>query len=137
MGKITTTHELAKMINCQFGYTEKTEKKINNGTVMAVKRFTIKPGVKVFVVEDVLITGITTAATIVALREQGAKILPMVGVLVNRSHKKKTVGAYKITALINYPLTIYQPHEYPHCAIFSPALRPKENWELFHQIQNS
>jgi len=127
LGAITIAHVFAKQLGAKFAFTEKDE--ANN--TMILKRFSIKPGNKVLIVEDVMATGGTTRKTIETLKNLGAEILPEIFLLVNRSGKEELAGK-KIKALIDYPMPIWKPGQCPFTQDGQepiPAVRPKQNWE--------
>lgn len=131
-GAITIAHEVAKVLFvCRFGFTEPVvedgEKK------MILKRFSVEDQ-DVLLVEDVMTTGSTTIKTAQAVKEKGGKIVPAIGVLVNRSGMEyldcgEGIGKLKIVALIDKPMPMWTPEECPLCKEGSEAIRPKRNWD--------
>ena len=127
MGAITIAYEIARQLDdkTQAGFTEKA------GDLMELKRFPIKPGHRVLVVEDVLTTGGTTKKTIDGIKKADGNILPFILVLVNRSGLSQ-IDDYKLISLIDHHLPIWTPEECPLCQMGSIALRPKDNWEALN-----
>jgi orotate phosphoribosyltransferase len=121
MGAITLAHELAKKFRCQAGYTEK------DGDNMVVKRFEVGVNDSVLVCEDVMTTGGTTIKTTAALEKMGAKIVPFIPVLVNRSGHR-SLDSREVMGLVNRDLPIWTPEACPYCQAGSTAVKPKENW---------
>ena len=126
MGAVNIAYEIAGQHGCKAGYTEPV---IESGEKkMIIKRFNVQEGERVLVVEDVMTTGGTTKKTIKALEERGARILPVIPLLVNRSGKKRLMKK-TIKALIDHPMPMWKPEECPLCRQGSEAIRPKGNWD--------
>jgi len=127
LGAITIAHEFAKQLGTRFAFTEKNSDK----TEMILKRFSIQPGEKVLIVEDVMSTGGTTLKTLKTLKDLGAEILPFVFLLVNRSGQKE-LGGLEIKALIDRPMPMWEEGKCPFTEDGQePVLpvRPKQNWD--------
>ncbi len=84
-------------------------------------------GEVVLLCEDVITTGGSVDLTAKACLESGAKVLPVVLVLVNRSGLSEE-GEKRILALIDRPMSMWLPEDCPLCKQGSKALRPKDNW---------
>lgn len=130
-GAITIAHEMAKNFSCQFGFTEPVTE--DGEKKMALKRFSVE-GQKVLLVEDVMTTGGTTIKTAMAVKEGEGEVVPVVGVLVNRSGREyldcgEGIGKLKIVALIDRSMPMWTPEECPLCQRGSEAIRPKGNWD--------
>jgi len=126
MGAVTLAYQMAASQGCFAGFTEPAEDE--RGKQMILKRFNVKPGSRVLVVEDVITTGGTTLKTIEALEEAGAEVMPAVAVLCNRSGMKE-LGGRKIITLINRAMPTWEPENCPLCRLGSEAIRPKGNWD--------
>lgn len=109
-----------------FAFTEQVSAGEDKQMVLN-SRFVITPDEKILVVEDVVTTGGTTLKTIAALEEKGAKVLPVIGAILNRSGNHN-LGKRKIAALINLPMNIWTKEECPLCQSGSEAVRPKTHW---------
>lgn len=134
-GAITLAYEFARQMSCRAGFTEP------EGGTLICKRFPIGPDDRVCVVEDVVTTGGTTKQTITACRNAGARVLPWIFVLVDRSDGKAFADV-KLPAADgsgDAPPTLvacaklaevrtWKPDECPLCAQGSEAVRPKGNW---------
>ncbi len=133
MGAITLAHDIARHIGiarghtCLRAYTEKETE--GERKVMSFKKTAIRPGESVLAVEDVITTGGSVDLTAAAVNKAGGVVVPIVGVLVNRSGLKTESGR-KLVALIDRPMPMWIPEECPLCKQGSLALRPKgkENW---------
>jgi len=127
LGAINIAYEFARNYkNCKAGFTEPTI--VDGEKKMIVKRFEVKPGDTVVMVEDVMTTGGTTIRSIEALEQKGAIVHSEIYVIVNRSGKESLEGR-KIIAFIDKEMPIWQPDECPLCKEGSQALRPKGNWD--------
>lgn len=131
MGAITMAHEVARQLSnsnshTRMSFVEKDERLPGR---MMFKRTSVMPDERVLVVEDVLTTGGSVEATIAAVEEIGAEVLPWVLVLVNRSGLTH-IGDRKILSLIQREMPTWEPDDCPLCAQDSEAIRPKdkENW---------
>ena len=127
MGAITMAHEIAAGLNISTGYTEKGEDG-DGQKVMLAKRFPVESVRTTLVVEDVITSFGTTKMTIAALQNGGAKVEPIVLVLVNRSGQTEFDG-FRVMALVERELPTWEPDECPYCQAGSKAIRPKENWD--------
>lgn len=79
-GGIVLAYETARHLRCRAAYTEK-----DGAGGMALKRgFSLKPGTRVLVVEDIITTGGSVKKSIAHLENRGAEIAG-VGVLIDRS----------------------------------------------------
>lgn len=123
LGAIPIAHEFARQLDIMAGFTERAMDES-----MGLKRFTLKPGSEVLVVEDTITTGMTTEETVEALEGAGAIIQPPIYALMNRSGRAKLTGL-PIIALVNREMPIWKPEECPLCTVGSEAVRPKENWK--------
>lgn len=93
-------------------------------------RSAIKPGERILIAEDVLLTAGNAHATANAAEKAGAQVLPYYVALVNRTGREEIHGR-RIVALINKHLPMWRAHECPLCAKGSEAIdpKPRENWD--------
>lgn len=81
---------------------------------MTLRRgFTLAPGERVVVVEDIATTGGSALETVEVCREKGAEVVG-VGVLVDRSPSGLSMGT-RVESLLRLPIQAYQPEECPQC----------------------
>ena len=123
-GAITLAHECAGYIDAMTGFTEPVI--MDGAKSMMLKRFPVQDGEVVLVVEDVFTTGGTTLKTIAALEAAGAKVVPYVGVIVNRSGLKE-LERRQVVALVDREMPMWPTKECPLCKEGSEAIRPKGN----------
>lgn len=126
-GAITMAHVMASLLKAKTGFTEDPDQKKER---MELKRFSVVDE-ETLVVEDVVTTGDTTRKTIEALEEKGARVLPVIVALVNRSGMTNLDGR-KIVAFIDHPMPMWEPEECPLCKQGSEPLRPKGNWDALN-----
>jgi orotate phosphoribosyltransferase len=82
---------------------------------MTLRRgFSINPGERVLVVEDIVTTGGSVQEVIDVVREYGGELVG-VGLLVDRSNGKAIFDT-RMEALLTLELPNYQPGECPLCA---------------------
>src|SRR5512133_219879 len=87
-------------------------------------RLSIKQGERILLVEDVLTTGGSTMLTKKALAECGARSMPFVLALVNRSGFQQIDGM-NIISLIDHPMPKWDAIECPLCKQGSKAIHAK------------
>ena len=124
---ILTAYELASQLDCRATFTEPE----SNGE-LALSRFRLDPAAHVLVCEDVLTTGGTTAATIMALQNGHAKVLEFLCAIANRSGNPQ-LGGREIVSLIAPQFNVWPPDACPLCRQGSVAIRPKGNWSQLTQ----
>lgn len=117
MGAVIVAYEVARQLGVPGLFTER-----ENGKVSLRRMFSIQPGQRVLVVEDVITTGLSSQEVVDALKELGADVIG-VGALVDRSN-----GTAKITvpfkALISRQMNNYDPAECPLCKAGVPLYKP-------------
>ena len=118
VGGIVVSYELSRaLVRTRSLFAER-----ENGVMRLRRGFTIKPGEKVLVVEDVITTGGSVRETIDALREMGGDVAG-VGVLVDRSNGSIDFGV-KTEALLITEAVTYQSDDCPLCREGLPVTKP-------------
>ncbi len=108
MGGIIVSYEVARQLGVPGMFAERKD------GLMEIKRgFTINPGQKVLVVEDVVTTGGSVKEVIDAVKEAGGEVAG-VAVLVDRSNGKVTFGV-KQAAVLAMDIQSWEPAECPLC----------------------
>jgi orotate phosphoribosyltransferase len=108
IGGIIVAHETARAIGVRAIFTERDE------GVMTLRRgFSVQPGERVLVVEDVVTTGGSTRDTIEAVIEAGGAVVGA-GSLVDRSGGSVDVGVRR-HALLTLVVPSYDPSVCPLC----------------------
>lgn len=88
IGGLIIGHEVARALGARFIWTERD----NEGRMTLRRGFTIRPGEKILVVEDVITTGGSTRETIKALTNAGA-LVTSAGTIIDRSAGSADVGS--------------------------------------------
>lgn len=117
IGGITVGYELARLLGSRFVFAERKDGK------MAFRRgFSLTPGERVLVVEDVITTGGSAQEVIDLAREWGAQVLGVAAV-VDRSGGRSQVDI-PVTSLLRLEIEVYQPADCPLCAKMIPLAQP-------------
>jgi len=117
MGGITVSYEVARILGARSLFTER-----DNGYMTLRRGFTIQPGEKVLVVEDVITTGGSVMEVINVVRKAGAEVVGA-GVLVDRSNGQVVLGV-RTEALLVTSVVTYDPEDCPLCKAGIPAVKP-------------
>jgi orotate phosphoribosyltransferase len=117
-GGIILAFEVARQLGVRGVFAEKTGEKER-----AFRRgFTVNPGERVLVVDDILTTGGSIREVMAAVAGLGGKTIG-IGVLVDRSEQKMDFGVPLFSCLRSETIT-YPPQECPLCAAKIPLVRP-------------
>lgn len=117
MGGIVISYEMARQLDVPSLFTERVEGK------MALRRnFTINPGDKVLVVEDVVTTGGSVVEVMDLVRENGGEVVG-VGLLVDRSNGKVDLGV-KTVPCLSMDVVSYEADDCPLCKEGLPVIKP-------------
>lgn len=90
--------------------------------VFRLRRFEIKPGARVVIVEDIVTTGLSIRETIECMRNIGAEVVAA-ACIVDRSAGKVDVGV-PLIALAQYEVPAYKPDEIPPELAAIPPIKP-------------
>lgn len=88
----------------------------------ALRRFEIKPGDKVIIVEDIVSTGLSIRETVDCMRELGAEVVAA-ACLVDRSAGKSDIGV-PLVALAEYEVPAYEADKLPPELAAIPPIKP-------------
>jgi orotate phosphoribosyltransferase len=117
IGGLIIGHEVAKALNARFIWTER-----ENGRMTLRRGFSVSPGEKVLVVEDVVTTGGSTRETVEALKTLGANVIAAASI-IDRSLGQANVGVRRVAlATLNVPSV--DPSECDACKRGEPAVKP-------------
>lgn len=117
MGGIIVAHEVAKALGIRALFTER-----ENGAMSLRRGFSLTPGEKVLVVEDVITTGGSVREVVAVVKELGA--IPVgVGVMVDRSGGKESFGV-PFASLLQLNIETYEPSECHLCEAGIPCIKP-------------
>ncbi len=117
-GGVILAHETARQLGVQSIFAEKegsSERIFRRG-------FSINPGSRVLVVDDILTTGGSVREVITAVNKLGGKVIG-IGVLVDRSDHKIDFDVPFFSCHRSETIT-YTPQECPLCAAQIPLVKP-------------
>lgn len=117
IGGLVIGYAVAAALNVRFIWTERQD------GIMTLRRgFTVRPGEKILVVEDVITTGGSTRECVKALEERGAKVVAAASI-IDRSNGAADVGVPRISlAALDVPS--FAPEACPMCAEGMTAVKP-------------
>lgn len=116
-GGIIVSYETARALGVRGIFTER-----ENGVMSLRRGFSIEPGERVLVVEDVITTGGSVLEVIDVVRSLGGVVVGA-GVLVDRSGGKVDLGVRKEALLVTEAIS-YDPDQCPLCRDGIPAFKP-------------
>ncbi len=117
LGGVFVSHETARALGVRALFAERV-----NGELTLRRGFTIKPGERVLVVEDVITTGKSTRETIEVVKQAGGVVVAAAS-LVDRSGGKANIGVpYK--SLVTLSVPTYTPEACPFCKSGSTPVKP-------------
>ncbi|MBK9153371.1 MAG: orotate phosphoribosyltransferase [Chloracidobacterium sp.] len=117
IGGLIIGYAVAEAINKRFIWTERQEGK------MTLRRgFTLRPGERILVIEDVITTGGSTRECIAALEANGGTVVAAASI-IDRSNGEADVGVPRI-ALAELEVPAYTAESCPFCASGSSAVKP-------------
>jgi len=117
MGGLMIGHEVARALGVRHYFTERVD-----GTVLLRRGFTLKPGEKVIVVEDVVTTGKSTKEVFEVIRASGANVMGALSII------DRTDGALDLkapySALWKVAIPAWTPEACPPCRAGVPVIKP-------------
>ncbi len=117
IGGLVIGFAVASDLNLRFIWTERQD------GVMTLRRgFSLKPGEKILVVEDVITTGGSTRECITALENGGGKVVAAASI-VDRSGGKADVGVPR-ESLVEMDVPAFQSETCPMCIAGDAAYKP-------------
>jgi orotate phosphoribosyltransferase len=117
LGGIIVAQEVAKALGVRAMFAERSE-----GKLMLRRGFSIQPGERALVVEDVVTTGGSTKETMRVVTDAGG-IVAAAGSIIDRSAGTVDLGV-PFKALVTLAIDVYQPKDCPMCAKGTPAVKP-------------
>ncbi|HMJ07690.1 MAG TPA: orotate phosphoribosyltransferase [Pyrinomonadaceae bacterium] len=117
IGGLVIGYAVAQALNVRFIWTER-----QNGEMTVRRGFSIRPGERILVVEDVITTGGSTRECIAAIGQNGGTVLAAASI-IDRSGGRADVGVPRISlAMLDVPS--FTPDECPLCARGDIAIKP-------------
>ena len=118
LGGLIIGHEVARAVGVRFLFTERDADR-----KMSLRRgFSIEPGEKVVVIEDVITTGGSTREVIEVVRALGG-IPVAAGSIIDRSGGAADLGIPRV-ALETLSVPVYEPGQCPMCGRSEPVTKP-------------
>jgi orotate phosphoribosyltransferase len=117
IGGIVIGHEVARALGARFVWTEREA-----GQMTLRRGFTIAPGEKTLIVEDVITTGGSTRDTIEAVRRAGADVLAAASI-IDRSGGSVDVGV-PLTSLASLRVLSVESSVCDACKLGEPVVKP-------------
>lgn len=119
IGGLIIGHEVARALGARAVFTERDA---GSGKMVLRRGFSIAPGERAVVVEDVITTGGSTRDVIDVLRAAGAEVAAA-GSIVDRSGGQVDLGVPR-AALVTLTVMSYPPESCPLCAQGLPVSKP-------------
>lgn len=117
IGGIVIGHEVARALHARFIWTER-----ESGRMTLRRGFTLSPGEKTIVVEDVITTGGSTRETIETLKSAGANVVGAASI-IDRSSGSADVGVPRFS-LASLKVESVEPAECDACRRGDVAVKP-------------
>jgi orotate phosphoribosyltransferase len=117
LGGIVIGHEVARALGVRAIFAERQD-----GRLTLRRGFTLQPGEKVLVVEDVVTTGGSTRETIEVARGAGAEVVGA-AVIVDRSGGRQSLGV-PFSSLADISLPTHEAEACPLCLKGLPVVKP-------------
>jgi orotate phosphoribosyltransferase len=117
LGGVFVSHETARALGVRALFAERV-----NGELTLRRGFTIKPGERVLVVEDVITTGKSTRETIEVVKKAGGAVIAAAS-LVDRSGGKADLGV-PYQSLVTLDVPSYAAESCPMCKAGSSPVKP-------------
>lgn len=117
MGGILVGHDVARHLDKPHIFAEKKDGRL------VVRRFSIKPGTRFLVAEDVVTTGSAVKEVCAIVREAGA-VVAAVACIVDRSGEQKPDLGAPLISLLQMQVETFAPDELPPDLVAIPAVKP-------------
>lgn len=117
IGGIVIGYEVARALGARFIWTERQD-----GAMVLRRGFSVSPGERILVVEDVVTTGGSTRETVAALQANGAEVIGAASI-IDRSAARADVGVPRI-ALATLDVPALEPAVCELCKRGEPAVKP-------------
>lgn len=118
IGGLIIGYEVARALSARFIWTERDAA----GQMTLRRGFTLNPGERVLVVEDVITTGGSTRETIEVIESAGARVVGAASI-IDRSNGRADVGVARL-ALATLDVPSLAPDACPACARGEQAVKP-------------
>jgi len=116
LGGLIIGHETARAFGVDFLFAER-----DNNAMILRRGFSLPPGAKVIIVEDVFTTGKSTMEVFEAAKRARAEVLGALS-MVNRMGERSFY--FPSASLLKLDLNLYSPADCPLCAKKVPLIKP-------------
>lgn len=120
LGGILVAHEVARKLGVRALFAERDS---DSGQLVLRRGFTIDPGEKALVLEDVVTTGGSLRETVEIVRAHGGKVVATAAI-VDRSQEPVTAEGVPFFSLARLDFPAYEPSSCPLCRAGSTAVKP-------------
>ncbi len=117
LGGVIIGHEVARALEKPSFFTERKD-----GEMLLRRGFSVRPGEKILIVEDVITTGKSSGEVIALLKSMGAEIVGLMSIVL-RAAQDPDLGV-PIKSLARLPAVGYTPESCPLCADGNPVVKP-------------
>ena len=117
LGGIVIGQEVGRALGVRAIFAERQD-----GTLTMRRGFTLSPGEKVLVVEDVVTTGGSTRETIEVARAAGADVVAAAAIIDRGGGQQQIDVPFHALATVSLPT--YTPDSCPLCAAGQPVIKP-------------
>jgi orotate phosphoribosyltransferase len=117
IGGLIIGHEVARALGARFFFTER-----ENGNMTLRRGFSVNPGERAVVIEDVVTTGGSSREVVEVLRAAGANVIAA-GSIIDRSGGHVDIGVPRV-ALSTLQAVTYAPDSCPLCREGIPITKP-------------
>jgi orotate phosphoribosyltransferase len=117
LGGIVIGQEVARALGVRAIFAERQD-----GKLQLRRGFTLEPGERVLVVEDVVTTGGSTRETIEVARAAGATVVGAAAIIDRSGGQQRLDVPFHALATVSLPT--YQPDSCPLCAAGLPVVKP-------------
>lgn len=117
LGGVVIGHETARALGVRSIFTERKE-----GRMELRRGFTVRPGEKIVIVEDVMTTGKSTAEVARLLRELGADVIGALAIVLRKARDPE-IGL-PVRSLARLPVETTPEDSCPLCAEGVPIVKP-------------
>jgi orotate phosphoribosyltransferase len=117
LGGIVIGHEVARALGVRALFAERQD-----GRLTLRRGFTVAPGERILVVEDVVTTGGSTRETIDVARAAGAAVVGAASIIDRSGGQQQLDVPYHALATVSLPT--YEPESCPLCGAGQPVVKP-------------
>ncbi len=117
LGGVVIGQEVARALGVRAIFAERKE-----GALVLRRGFTLAPGERALVVEDVVTTGGSTRETIEVARAAGADVVGAAAIIDRSGAAARFDVPFRALATVAYPAL--EPSRCPQCAAGEPAVKP-------------